>query len=83
MFQEAELPVRVILDLFLGDFEGAVVDPERRPGDPGLPEADVAARSPDASRRTADQDSLIERPASTTPISSTLGRRVDLPRAAI
>jgi len=79
VYQEAELPLRIIRDLFIRDFERVVVDHERtyrrivgylRRTSPAL-----AAR---VERYTGKQP-LLEKSGVREAVRSTLGRRVDLP----
>ena len=80
VYQEAELPLRVIRDLFTGDFERALVDHERthkrivgylKKTSPHMVERVDPLQGEDAALRGAS--------ASTQEIRSTLSRRVDLP----
>ena len=79
VYQEAELPLRVVRDLFTGDFEKAYVDHERahkrilgylKKTSPHMAERVVRYR---------DKESLFERFGVESEIQSTLSRRVDLP----
>ena len=79
VYQEAELPLRVVRDLFAGDFERAVVDDERafkrivgylRKTSPHMAERVVRYR---------EKPPLFEAHGVDAEIRSTLSRRVDLP----
>jgi ribonuclease G len=79
VYQEAELPLRVVRDLFTDDFERAVVDHERthkrivgylKKTSPHMVERVVRHR---------DKTSLFEASGVEDDIRSTLSRRVDLP----
>ena len=79
VYQEAELPLRVVRDLFTDDFERAVVDHERthkrivgylKKTSPHMVERVVRHR---------DKTSLFEASGVEEDIRSTLSRRVDLP----
>jgi ribonuclease G len=79
VYQEAELPLRVVRDLFTGDFEKAYVDDERtyrrlvgylKKTSPHMVERVV---------RYKDKTPLMEAFAVEQEIKSTIGRRVDLP----
>jgi len=79
VYQEAELPLRVVRDLFAGDFERAVVDDERafkrivgylRKTSPHMAERVVRYR---------EKPPLFEAHGVEAEIRSTLSRRVDLP----
>jgi ribonuclease G len=79
VYQEAELPLRVVRDLFTDDFERAVVDHERthkrivgylKKTSPHMVERVVRHR---------DKTSLFEASGVEDEIRSTLSRRVDLP----
>jgi ribonuclease G len=79
VYQEAELPLRVVRDLFTDDFERAVVDHERthkrivgylKKTSPHMVERVVRHR---------DKTSLFEASGVEEEIRSTLSRRVDLP----
>jgi ribonuclease G len=79
LYQEAELPLRVVRDLFTGDFERAVVDDDRtmkrivgylKKTSPHLAERIV---------RFKDKAPLFEEYGVDAQIRSTLSRRVDLP----
>jgi ribonuclease G len=79
IYQEAELPLRVIRDLFTGDFERALVDHERthrrivgylKKTSPHMVERVV---------RYKEREPLFEHLGIDAEIRSTLSRRVDLP----
>jgi ribonuclease G len=79
VYQEAELPLRVVRDLFTGDFEKAYVDDERtyrrvvgylKKTSPHMVERLV---------RYKDKTPLMEAFGVEQEIKSTIGRRVDLP----
>jgi ribonuclease G len=79
LYQEAELPLRVVRDLFTGDFEKAYVDDERthrrlvgylKKTSPHMVERVV---------RYKDKKPLMEAFGVEDEIKSTIGRRVDLP----
>jgi ribonuclease G len=79
IYQEAELPLRVIRDLFTGDFERALVDHERthrrvvgylKKTSPHMVERVVRYR---------EREPLFETMGVDAEIRSTLSRRVDLP----
>ena len=79
VYQEAELPLRVVRDLFTGDFEKAYIDDERtyrrivgylKKTSPHMVERVV---------RYKEKTSLMEAFGVEQEIKSTIGRRVDLP----
>ena len=79
VYQEAELPLRVVRDLFTGDFEKAYVDDERtyrrvvgylRKTSPHMVERVI---------RYKEKTPLMESFGVEDEIKSTIGRRVDLP----
>ncbi len=79
VYQEAELPLRVVRDLFTGDFEKAYIDDERtyrrivgylKKTSPHMVERVVRYR---------DKTPLMEAFGVEQEIKSTIGRRVDLP----
>ncbi|MGZ4334286.1 MAG: Rne/Rng family ribonuclease [Gaiellaceae bacterium] len=79
VYQEAELPLRVVRDLFTGDFEKAYIDDERtyrrivgylKKTSPHMVERVV---------RYKDKAPLMEAFGVEQEIKSTIGRRVDLP----
>jgi ribonuclease G len=79
VYQEAELPLRIIRDLFIRDFERVVVDHERTyrriVGYLKRTSAELAARV----ERYDDVQPLMERYGVDEAVRSTLDRRVDLP----
>ena len=81
VYQEAELPLRVIRDLFTNDFERVVVDHDltfkRIVGYLKKTSPHMAEKRPEARRRI-----LFEELGAEDEIRSTLSRRVDLPPAA-
>jgi ribonuclease G len=79
VYQEAELPLRIVRDLFIRDFKRVVVDHERtyrkivaylKRTSPGL-----AARV----ERYTGKEPLLEKSGVLEAVNSTLSRRVDLP----
>ena len=79
VYQEAELPIRVVRDLFRRDFEGAVVDHHRTYH---RLVGYLKRTSPDLAQRVhLDEggEPLMERSGVDEAIRSTLDRRVDLP----
>ena len=79
VYQEAELPLRIVRDLFAGDFLAAHVDNERTHK---RIVAYLKKTSPDMIERvhrTKDKEPLFERFGVEKEIASTLDRRVDLP----
>jgi ribonuclease G len=79
VYQEAELPLRVVRDLFTGDFEKAYIDDERthrrvvgylKKTSPHMVERVVRYR---------EKTPLMEQFGVENEIKSTIGRRVDLP----
>jgi ribonuclease G len=79
IYQEAELPLRVVRDLFTGDFEKAYIDDERthrrivgylKKTSPHMAERVV---------RYKEKTPLMEQFGVEEEIKSTIGRRVDLP----
>jgi ribonuclease G len=79
VYQEAELPLRIIRDLFIRDFERVVVDHERTyrkiVGYLKRTSPDLAARV----ERYEDAEPLMEKSGVWRAVRSTLDRRVDLP----
>jgi ribonuclease G len=79
VYQEAELPLRIIRDLFIRDFERVVVDHERTyrriVGYLKRTSPELAARV----ERYRDAEPLMERYGVDEAVRSTLSRRVDLP----
>ena len=78
VYQEAELPLRIVRDLFITDFKRVVVDHERTYRRCRLPQADLAELATRVERYTARSRSWRS-PGSDEAVNSTLGRRVDLP----
>jgi ribonuclease G len=79
VYQEAELPIRIVRDLFRRDFEGAVVDHHRTYH---RVIGYLKRTSPDLAERVRLDDAvepLMERSGVDDAIRSTLDRRVDLP----
>jgi ribonuclease G len=79
VYQEAELPLRVVRDLFTGDFEKALVDDDRT-----LKRINgyLKKTSPHMAERVSryrDKSPLFEAYGVDAEIRSTLSRRVDLP----
>jgi ribonuclease G len=79
VYQEAELPLRIVRDLFAGDFERAVIDHDRtykrivgylKKTSPGMLER---------VHRYKEKTPLFEGTGVDAEINSTLNRRVDLP----
>jgi ribonuclease G len=79
VYQESELPLRIIRDLFIRDFERVVVDHERTyrriVGYLKRTSPELAARV----ERYRDAEPLMERYGVDEAVRSTLSRRVDLP----
>jgi ribonuclease G len=79
VYQESELPLRIIRDLFIRDFERVVVDHDRTyrriVGYLKRTSPELAARV----SRYADKEPLMERYGVDEAVRSTLNRRVDLP----
>jgi ribonuclease G len=79
VYREAELPLRIVRDLFIRDFERVVVDHERTYRKiVGY----LKRTSPDLASRVelySDAENLMERSGVDEAIRSTLNRRVDLP----
>jgi ribonuclease G len=79
VYQEAELPLRIIRDLFIRDFERVVVDHERTyrkiVGYLKRTSPELAARV----ERYAGKTPLMEKSGVHEAVRSTLSRRVDLP----
>jgi Ribonuclease E/G family len=79
VYREAELPLRVVRDLFVRDFERLAVDHERTYR---RIVSYLKRTSPDLAQRVEwyqETDSLMERCGVATAVRSTLDRRVDLP----
>ena len=79
VYQESELPLRIIRDLFIRDFQRVVVDHDRTfrriVGYLRRTSPELAARV----ELYQDKDPLMERYGVDEAVRSTLGRRVDLP----
>jgi ribonuclease G len=79
VYQEAELPLRIIRDLFIRDFERVVVDHDRTyrriVGYLKRTSPELAARV----ERYTEKEPLMERYGVDEAVRSTLNRRVDLP----
>ncbi len=79
VYQEAELPLRIIRDLFITDFKRVVVDHERTyrriVGYLKRTSPELAARV----ERYTGKEPLLEKSGVREAVNSTLGRRVDLP----
>lgn len=79
VYQEAELPLRIVRDLFIRDFKRVVVDHERTyrkiVGYLKRTSPELAARV----ERYSGKEPLLEKSGVREAIESTLGRRVDLP----
>ncbi|MGH3023536.1 MAG: Rne/Rng family ribonuclease [Gaiellaceae bacterium] len=79
VYQEADLPLRTIRDLFIRDFERVVVDHERTyrkiVGYLKRTSPELAARV----ERYRGKEPLLEKSGVQEAVRSTLGRRVDLP----
>ena len=79
VYQEAELPLRVIRDLFTGDFEGALVDHERTHRRIVGYLKKTSPHMVERVRRYKEKQPLMEAYGVDAEIRSTLSRRVDLP----
>jgi ribonuclease G len=79
VYQEAELPLRIVRDLFIRDFKRVVVDHERTyrriVGYLKRTSPELAARV----ERYNGKEPLLEKSGVREAVNSTLGRRVDLP----
>ena len=79
VYQEAELPLRIIRDLFIRDFERVVIDHDRTyrkvVGYLKRTSPELAARV----ERYEGKQSLMEKSGVREAVASTLNRRVDLP----
>ena len=79
VYQEAELPLRIVRDLFIRDFERVVVDHERTYR---KIVAYLKRTSPELAARVerySGKEPLLEKSGVAEAINSTLSRRVDLP----
>jgi ribonuclease G len=79
VYQEAELPLRVIRDLFTGDFEHAHVDHERTLKRIHGYLKKTSPHMVDRVTRYREKEALFDRFGVEDEIKSTLSRRVDLP----
>jgi ribonuclease G len=79
VYQESELPLRIVRDLFIRDFERVIVDHDRTyrriVGYLRRTSPELAARV----ELYQDKEPLMERSGVDEAVRSTLGRRVDLP----
>ncbi|HEU4448889.1 MAG TPA: Rne/Rng family ribonuclease [Gaiellaceae bacterium] len=79
VYQEADLPLRIVRDLFIRDFERVLVDHERTyrkiVGYLKRTSPELAARV----ERYTGKEPLLEKSGVEEAVRSTLGRRVDLP----
>jgi ribonuclease G len=79
VYQEAELPLRIVRDLFAGDFVAAHVDNERTYKRIVGYLKKTSPHMVERVHRTKDKEPLFERFGVEKEIASTLDRRVDLP----
>jgi ribonuclease G len=79
VYQEAELPLRIVRDLFAGDFVAAHVDSERTYKRIVGYLKKTSPHMIERVHRTKDKEPLFARHGVDKEISSTLDRRVDLP----
>ena len=79
VFQEADLPVRVVRDIFSGDFERALVDDAKQHQRLTSFLTRTAPELVDRVELYEDEEPLFERYGIEQVIESTLSRRVDLP----
>ena len=79
VYQEAELPLRIVRDLFAGDFVAAHVDSDRTYKRIVGYLKKTSPHMIDRVHRTKDKEPLFERFGVEKEIASTLDRRVDLP----
>jgi ribonuclease G len=79
VYQEAELPLRIVRDLFAGDFEAAYVDSDRAYKRIVGYLKKTSPHMIERVHRTKDKEPLFERFGVEKEIASTLDRRVDLP----
>jgi ribonuclease G len=79
VYQEAELPLRIVRDLFAGDFVAAHVDSERAHKRIVGYLKKTSPHMIDRVHRTKDKEPIFERFGVEQEIASTLDRRVDLP----
>ncbi len=79
LFQEADLPVRVLRDVFLSDFEKAIIDSRKQFDRVTSFFQRTAPELVNGVELYADRKPLFEKWAIDREIASTLNRRVDLP----
>ncbi len=79
VYQEAELPLRIVRDLFAGDFESAHVDNDRAHKRIVSYLKKTSPHMIERVHRYKERESLFERFGVEREIASTLDRRVDLP----
>ncbi len=79
VYQEAELPLRIVRDLFAGDFVSAQVDNERTHKRIVSYLKKTSPHMIERVHRYKEKDSLFETSGVEKEIASTLDRRVDLP----
>ena len=79
VFQEADLPVRVLRDVFLSDFEKAIIDSEKQYERVTAFFQRTAPELVDGVELYRDKQPLFDKWGIDEEIESTLGRRVDLP----
>ncbi len=79
VYQEAELPLRIVRDLFAGDFVGAHVDNERTHKRIVSYLKKTSPHMIERVHRYKEKESLFESSGVEKEIASTLDRRVDLP----
>jgi len=79
VFQEADLPVRVLRDVFLSDFEKAIIDSEKQFERVTSFFQRTAPELVDSVELYKDRKPLFEKYGIDVEIESTLGRRADLP----
>src|SRR4249920_1659728 len=79
VFQEADLPVRVLRDVFLSDFEKAIIDSEKQYERVTGFFQRTAPELVDGVELYKGKKSLFEKYGIDVEIESTLGRRADLP----
>ncbi len=79
VYQEAELPLRIVRDLFAGDFVAAHVDSDRAHKRIVGYLKKTSPHMIERVHRTKDKEPLFERFGVEQEIASTLDRRVDLP----
>jgi ribonuclease G len=79
VYQEAELPLRIVRDLFAGDFEAAFVDNDRAHRRIVSYLKKTSPHMVERVHRYKDKEPLLEHYGVEREIASTLDRRVDLP----